>query len=108
MGRNGKKEWIDLVIYNGKERSINFRELKTAAFGIALEISDIEVAEDSLSDLDTALEDGQLTQKWSSDGKSLELRIPVKPDEVGKLQKQPIALIDEKAPWEYAEPSLKR
>jgi len=108
VGRNEEKAWIDLVIYNGQERSINFRELETAALGIALEVSDTEVAEDSFSDLDTALEDGRLTQRWDSEGKSLELKIPVKPDEVGKLQKQPIALIDGKAPWEFAEPSFER
>jgi len=108
VGRNKDKAWVDVVIYHGQERSINFRELETAAFGIALEVSETEAAESSFSDLDTALEDGRMVQRWSSEGKSLELKIPVKPDEVGKLQKQPTALIDGKAPWEFAQPSLKR
>ncbi len=108
VGRNKDKAWVDVVIYHGQERSINFRELETAAFGIALEVSDRDITEDAFSDLDAALEDGRMVQRWSSDGKSLELKIPVKPDEVGKLQKQPTAMIDGKAPWEFAESSLKR
>jgi len=30
VGRNGEKAWVDLVIYSGQERSINFRELEKA------------------------------------------------------------------------------
>ena len=58
-------------------------------------------------DLDVALEDERLVQKWKSERKRLLLSIPIKPNKMEQLQKQPVNLIDHKAQWEVAQPSLK-
>jgi hypothetical protein len=116
VGREGDKAWVDVVIYHGRKRSIDFRELDCAAFGIALEVTssrgmgdfphERDSIEDSFDNLGSVLEDRRLVQRWRSAGKDLTLTIPTKPDKIGQLQKQPVALIDGKAPWELAEPSL--
>lgn len=100
--------YIDMVIYHGEERSINFRELDIAALGIALEVSASESAGDTFGDLEATIEDGRLVQGWTSEGKKLTLSIPVKPDRIGLLQKTHVTLIGDKPPWEIAKPSLKR
>ena len=106
--RETNKAWIDVVIYHGQERSISFLELERAALGVALEVSERNTTESSFEDLEVTLEDGRLVQRWSSDGKKLMLSIPAKPGKVGQLQRQPVALIDDKPPWEFAQPSLKQ
>jgi len=106
VGRTENMAWVDVIIYHGAKRSINFRELDCAALGIALEVSEDGGAEDVFDDLNATIVDGQLVQKWASEGKELALKIPVKPDRFRRLQKQPVALVDHKPPWEHAQPSL--
>ncbi|MFC1718095.1 hypothetical protein ACFL6S_30845 [Candidatus Poribacteria bacterium] len=107
VGREKDRAWVDVIIYHGETRSINFAELNSAVIGLALEIDDRPFP-DSFDQLEVTVEDGRLAQKWNTEVKRLSLSIPIKPDKVGQLQKQPVTLIDGKAPWELAQPSLKR
>jgi hypothetical protein len=96
VGRGENEAWVDVVIYHGRRRPINFGELDCAAFGIALEVKGEgdEDERDSFGDLGVTVERDRLVQRWSSDGKKLMLSIPVKPDKMGALQRQVIASID--------------
>ena len=107
VGREKDKAFVDVVIYHGQERSINFKELDCAAFGIALEAKETKNSGNNFDGLNVELKDGRLLQKWNSDDKELVLSVPVKPDRVGWLQKEPVALIGDKPQWDYSQPSLK-
>jgi hypothetical protein len=106
-GKDDDKAWVDIVIYNGQQRPIDFREMDKAALGIALEVAEDVEGVSNFKDLKVDLENGCLTQKWISDGKELLLSIPVKPDRVGLLQKSPVAAIDSKGAEEFARSSLR-
>ncbi len=93
-GRAKDTAWIDVVIYHGRRRPIDFGELDVAAIGIALNISDGRDEKHHWSEPQANIEDDRLVQSWEIHDKKLLLSIPVEPDEMGRLQKQPISLID--------------
>jgi hypothetical protein len=77
-GMRDRAATLDLVIYEGPERTISFRDLGEAAIGLALRISSGEASPPRVT---SDLNDGSLVQEW--DG--LRLSVPARPDTIGNL-----------------------
>ncbi|MBD3181951.1 hypothetical protein GF312_06655 [Candidatus Poribacteria bacterium] len=81
-GRDDDKAWVDVIIYDGEERSINFNEIDHAALGIGFEILN-----GNSEGPKAVINNGRLIQRWNCEDKDLMLSIPVKPNKVGMLQR---------------------
>ena len=79
--RDGKKAWLDLVLYVGEERAFDLTQFTSAALGFALRLSAREDAAPPNATTDVA--DGRLALTWDS----LRVAIPVKPATVQALQR---------------------
>lgn len=80
---------IDLVLYSGERREIDFTVLEQAAVIFALSIGEEHIISDSLSGALSAEGDGKkITAKWNTGEGEMALKLKLKPDRVEALKGQ--------------------
>jgi len=89
-GRDSRSAWVDVVLYHGESRELNFRQIEKAAVAFRLVIMPAAQApKDGLAASDLAATES--AGKWTlrlaqKQGPDVELTVPVKPATFGELR----------------------
>jgi hypothetical protein len=79
-GREGGRSFLDVVLYEGEERTVRLSELDEAAIGCALRFT---TGEAPVPDVHAAVREGRLSLRFDP----LELRLPVRPARASELRR---------------------
>ncbi|OUS78536.1 hypothetical protein B1748_00200 [Paenibacillus sp. MY03] len=87
--REGDKLALDLLLYSGSRRLIDFAGMRRAGicFAVSAEAAEAATAH-NLAGMEASADDTDLRADWSPAGRRLSLKLPLKPDRVETLRGQ--------------------
>ena len=103
-GRDGRSAWLDIILYSGPEKQIDFRKIPEAAVIFALSINTANQKRPAKPRFDVGIYNIELfiTANWDrTPYPNIFLAVPVTPLPSGRQKADTLAKLGSKNPWKY-------